>query len=149
MGTALGIEKIVEPIGEQFCAATGDEVRRIEKMIGGSLPPSFVSFLTTLGNCMFSGWATVSAANGEKLSIATMFGASGPFQSILEDLKAHEDYVAEGVVPIADNNFNDRYVLRLATGKVHYIEYKSGTCRVVEVAESFDDFLQRICVEPW
>ena len=148
MDLALGIEKVVKPIGEQFCPAAVDEVRRIEEVSGSSLPPVYVSFLTTIGNCMFSGSATVHALNGEKLSVSTMFGVSGPFQGILEDLKWHEDYVAAKLVPIADNHFNDRYVLESATGKVLYIEYKAGTNRVIQAADTFEDFLRRIRVEP-
>src|SRR5690348_15964277 len=117
MEIAADIQKVVEPIGERFCPALAEEVRHVEGVMGSSLPPSYFSFLTTIGNCMFSGFATVDSLSGEKLGLATMFGVSGPFKSILKDLESHPDYLAAGIIPISDTHFGDRYVLELGTGR--------------------------------
>ena len=94
-GAKESIEDEIEPIGQSFMPATADDIRRIEEVVRGRLPPSYAAFLSRSGSSMFSGWATVKATNGEMLSIFTFFGGGGATTSVLDDLKAHGDYVAE------------------------------------------------------
>jgi hypothetical protein len=145
-GANRPIDNLVEPIDEAFEPASRADIRKIEELVRAPLPPTYDSFLAQIGSCMFAGEATVKASNGEVLGIATFFGGR-PSRNVLDDLRVHEDYVAKQLVPIADTFLNDRYVLDLSTGKVHYIEYHAGTNRVIEVAPSFDDFLTRISVD--
>jgi hypothetical protein len=67
---------------------------------------------------------------------------------VTNDLVAHSDYVADGLLPIADDLFNNRYVVELSTGKVRFIEYSEGRRREREIAGSFDAFLMAIRVIP-
>jgi len=147
-GASKSIDHLIEPIDAAFEPVTAHDIHQIEQLIGAPLPSSYASFLKRIGSCMFSGHATVRAPNGEALPIGTFFG--GKSRSLLADLQSH-DYVAQQLVPIADTFFNDRYVLELATGKVHYIEYWTWAepKRIIEVADSFDHFLTKISVEPY
>ena len=145
-GTRNSIDHLIQPIDDVFEPVTPAEVGLIEEPVETPLPPSCASFLTGVGSCMFAGQATVQACNGETLDIATFLGGRRS-RSLLDELRRHEDYVAQKLVPIADTFFNDRYVLDPGTGKIHYIEYRAGKNRIVDVADLFDDFLMRITVE--
>lgn len=138
----------LEPITTEFNKATEHELREIEAILGTSLPEQVAAFLQSYGGAGFAGEANVTAIDGAPCGVFTMFRAGGPKGSVTNDLDAHPDYVADGLLPIADDLFNNRYVVELSTGKVLFVEYSEGRRREREIAGSFDSFLMAIRVIP-
>ena len=138
----------LEPVNSEFDKATEDHLRSIENLIGAQLPRPVSDFLRRYGGAVFSGDATVTGKDGKASSVFTIFRAAGTKGSVANDLIAHPDYVDDGLLPIADDMFNNRYVVELSTGKVHFVEYGHGRRLEREIAESFDAFLAAIRVVP-
>jgi hypothetical protein len=140
--------KKIAPIEAAFEVCDDDDIQAIEAKAGFKLPATYVSFLKTYGRCMFTGEATVRCP-GEvpPLRIDTMFGCGDSAGDILTDMQRHPEYRNNGLVPIADDNFNNRYVLR-KTGAVLFIDYSRGTTAISKLADSFDEFLNMLDVRP-
>jgi hypothetical protein len=140
--------KKIAPIEAAFEACDDKDIRAIETKAGFKLPATYVSFLKTYGHCMFTGEATVKRP-GEMppLRIDTMFGCGDSAGNILVDLQRHPEYRYNGLVPIADDNFNNRYVLR-KSGEVLFIDYSRGSAAISKLADSFDEFLNMLDVRP-
>jgi SMI1/KNR4 family protein SUKH-1 len=138
--------KKIAPIEAAFEVCDDDDVQAIEAKAGFKLPATYVSFLKTYGRCMFAGEATVRCP-GEMppLRIDTMFGCGDSAGDILADMRRHPEYRNNGLVPIADDNFNNRYVLR-KTGEVLFIDYSRGPTSINKIADSFDAFLAMLDV---
>jgi hypothetical protein len=136
----------LEPIEATFEGCDDADVRAVEAKAGFKLPESYASFLKTFGRCMFARAATIRcSAPIPPPSIATMFGCKDSAGSILTDMRLHPEYLRNGLVPIADDNFNNRYVLR-KTGEILFIDYSRGAGVVSKVADSFDEFLSMLDV---
>ena len=65
---------------------------------------------------------------------------------VRQDLTDHGEYVSSKWAPIADDLFNNRYVVDLATGRVLFLEYGGGQCRSTLVAPDFEKFIASIQV---
>lgn len=138
----------LQPIFSEFNKATEDELRAIETVLDASLPAQVVTFLRSYGGASFAGEASVTAIDGTACTVFTIFCAAGPKGSVTNDLAAHSDYASDGLLPIADDLFNNRYVVDLRTGRVRFIDYGEGRRREREIAGSFDAFLSAIRVIP-
>jgi len=139
--------KMIAPIEAAFEVCDDDDIRAIETKAGFKLPAIYVSFLKTYGHCMFTGEATVRRV-GEMppLRIDTMFGCGDSAGNILIDMQRHPEFRNNGLVPIADDNFNNRYVLR-KSGEVMFVDYSRGWAAISKLADSFDEFLNLLDVQ--
>lgn len=138
----------LEPIFSEFNKATEHELRAIEAVLDATLPVQVATFLRSYGGASFLGDATVTAIDETPCPVFTMFRASGPKGSVTNDLVAHPDYVSDGLLPVADDLFNNRYVVDLCTGVVRFLDYGEGHRLEREIAGSFDAFLAAIRVTP-
>jgi hypothetical protein len=139
---------MLQPINDRFYEATEAQIRDIEVQIRAALPVDYVSFLQRFGGAMFSGEAYIGSPVARILGIFTIYAAGGEKGSVLSDLQAHPEYVHAGFLPIADDTFNNRFVLKVSSGEVFFIENRHGTSQIVPVAPSFTSFLERIEVTP-
>ncbi len=137
----------VIPIGSDFDGASEHEVLAAESAIGMPLPAAFRELQLKYGRCTFDGNASVSPASGPPLDIFVLFGCKGKANNCVTDFHAHPEFVAQRLLPIADDIFNNRYVWNAATGQVSFVDYTGGL-GMVTVAESLEQFLESIEVLP-
>lgn len=137
-----------EPINDNFEALTQKELSKLESSINCKLPSDYSDFLLKYGRCMFSGQASIKISESLEAEIFTMYGAKGDAGNILKDIELHSEYVAEGIIPIADDMFNNRYVLHSKSEDILFIDYSSGEATSVLVAKNFTDFIRKIEVIP-
>lgn len=117
------------------------EIREIELNIGRKLPKDYCDFVQLYGGAFVGGMI-----DGEPdLSILSFFGA-GEHKGILAKLRMHPDLRDDGVLPIADCELGNLYVLD-REGAVHYINYYGGRTTAKKVAGSFQEFVTRIVVQ--
>ncbi len=139
----------LEPIDAGFNLATEADLKLIEETLGAPVPTQVSTFLQNFGRSMFfDGDAVVTAQDGEECGVFTFFCAAGPTGSVIADLLSHPDYVADGLLPIADDLSNNRFVVRVDTNEVWFIEYARGVVSTHLVANSFGEFLEAIEVMP-
>jgi hypothetical protein len=125
--------------------ATAAAIGKLEKAIGRNLPGTWAALLRRHGSCGFTGAASIVfriKSKQTELPILSLFGCT----DILEDWKDHPDYQRDGLVPIGDDEFNDRFVWERSTGHVYFIDYAYTRGAMTKVASSFDGFLRQIRV---
>lgn len=142
MPTIDHIQQSLTPIADEFERATAMELQEIAALLAGSLPSQLQEFLQNFGGAGFNGEAQIELQTGQKEGVFTLFAAS----RVRQDLTDHEDYVSNGWAPIADDLFNNRYVVEVATGHVIFLEYGGGQCRSTLVAPNFEAFIASIQV---
>jgi hypothetical protein len=130
--------KIEPHSGVAFCPDTQDSISKLEESVG-ALPAAMKAVLTTYGPAGFTGSASVSSDAGRVRAIFTLFGVA----EIERDLRRHSYFHEFGLLPIADDEFNDRFVL-CRDGSVQFVEFENGQFSLHRVAPSFDEFLGRI-----
>lgn len=139
---------VFEPVKDEFENLNGEELAELESSLNLHFPKAFRDFLLKYGRCMFSGEATVKDESGNELEIFTMFGYKGEAGNIQRDFELHPEYAQDSLIPIADDMFNNRFVLHATSGKVGFIDYSSGSTTYAKVAKSFEIFLEKIEVIP-
>ena len=147
MGAA---EAYIEPVTDRFTPATLAEIERIEQLMGARLPKFYADFLRKFGPCMFHGHATIADREGERYEVHTLFGALGDdVHSVEYNLQRHPEYRRGGFVPIADDRRGNRYLMDVRRdGAIHFMDQDVHHVRGYRIAESFEDFLGRIEVQP-
>lgn len=100
-----------EPVDDTFAGASETDVERIEASIGARLPEEFRIFHMRFGWCGFAGDATAALLDGKRVPVSTFFGGGFDRGSLLRDMKSHGDFASEMLVPIATDDFNNRFVL--------------------------------------
>lgn len=135
------------PIGNHFDSASERELLAAEVELGMPLPVPFRELQLKYGRCTFDGDAIVPRVSGPPLDIFVLFGCKGEANNCVTDFRAHPEFVAEGLLPIADDIFNNRYVWSATTGQVSFVDYTGGL-GMVTVAESLEQFFERIEVLP-
>ena len=136
----------LEPILDDYVPANDGNIKEIEKITNVTLPEAYVDFVKIYGRSTFNGYAKV-VTNKTDIGIFTWFGGGGNDGSIIKDIKDHKDYAQKGFIPIADDMFNNRFVLNGGNGEISFIEYSSGNSVVIKVADSFEEFVKNIKVE--
>lgn len=139
---------IFEPIEDNYEGLNDEEISSLEKSLNCKLPEKYREFLSNYGRCMLSGEAAITDEDGNELEIFTMFGGKGEAGNIKKDFDLHPEYAQDGLIPIADDMFNNRFVLHTETGKIGFINHSSGTSTYTEVAKSFEEFVNKIEVIP-
>ncbi|WP_417316009.1 SMI1/KNR4 family protein [Cycloclasticus pugetii] len=141
----LDLHTYLRPISGDYSPLTPEQAREVERLVGFELPASYTAFASDFGGGgVFQGEATVKTDDGRELAVFTIFGGVALTPSVLEDLKAHPEWQEAGLIPIADDMFNNRFLLECRTGKIHFIEYSEGVSRAFEVAPSFEAFVERV-----
>ena len=116
----INIAKLIEPHhGGAFEPDSLADVRSLEDAVEVKLPETWVAILTKYGASGFVGSASVESFSGPVFVILTLFGVA----EIRDDHAAHESYGGTGLVPIGDDEFNNRYVWGSADRSVAFIDY--------------------------
>ncbi len=144
-----GVAEKLQPIFDDFERCDDSEIVALEKSIGSRLPANYAVFLKRFGRSMFAVQAIVQCPQLSPFMLFTMYGCKGNEGNILKDRENHPEYVARGYVPIADDNFGNRFVLDAKTGEIWFIDYSHESGSVKKVARSFEDFLENLKVQPW
>jgi len=147
-GLPKNIASKIEPFDEDFYELTDLEVEELEKKLNVVLPNDYKSFIRYYGGAVLDGEASVD--NGKmKHELFTFFGASKDGVNLVDDRNDHEDYIKENIIPIADDSFDNRFVLDVITNKVYFIEYSDGFAKKIFISDSFAGFLRMIDVAPY
>jgi hypothetical protein len=126
---------MIDPRIEPAAPFTETELTRIEQTLGRSLPKDYRDFASTYGGAFVGGLIDGST----ELPILTFFSAD----AVLATLETHTDLKADGVLPIADCELGNLYVID-QEDSVHYINYYGGVTSARNVANRFVDLLPRI-----
>lgn len=116
------------------------EINEIEGEIYRKLPDSYRDFVKVYGGAFVGGLIDGS----EDFPILGFFSASGK-NSVLGRLEAHQDLKEDRILPIADCELGNLYVLD-SNNSVHYINYYGGKTSAKKVAQTFQEFIDRIIV---
>lgn len=139
---------IFEPVKDNYENLNDEEISQLETILNCRFPEDYRDFLSQYGRCMFSGEAIVKDEGGNELEVFTMFGGKGEAGNIKKDSDLHPEYTQDRLIPIADDMFDNRFVLHVETGKVGFIDYSSGAATYTHVAKSFEEFVKKIEVVP-
>jgi SMI1/KNR4 family protein SUKH-1 len=142
------VESKLEPAKAAYEPLTDSDIAMIRAACAADLPTAYVTFLRTYGQCMFAEDAIVHTSDDRQFPIFTFFGKGQGSRSVLGDLAQHPEYAETQYLPIADDLFNNRYVLDLHSGRVLYIEYSNGRTNASQVAPDFKSLLDLIEVVP-
>lgn len=129
------------PLLEPAIPFSHAQINEIEQSIGHQLPQDYLEFVRTFGGAFVGG----SIDGSPDLPILAFFSASGR-GGILSKLRAYQDLKKEGVLPIADCELGNLYVLD-PENAIHYLNYYGGKTTARRVASSFGEFLARVIVE--
>lgn len=116
------------------------EIGEIERVLGRELPKDYSEFVKEYGGAFVGGLIDGTP----ELPILAFFGANED-KGVLSKLKTHPDLRNEAVLPIADCELGNLYVLDRENA-VHYLDYYGGKTSARKVADSFQDFIARIVV---
>jgi hypothetical protein len=142
------MSEIFEPIEDKFEPLNKEELSSIEGLLEAPLPDDYAKFQMNYGRCIFIGEALIRTVDGREIEVFSMFGAKGDVGNFLVDLELHPEYLEGKLIPIADDMFNNRYVLNYISGEISFIEYSNGVGSLLSVASSFTEFLKNIEVIP-
>lgn len=137
----------LKPIGTCLDPLSAEDVVRLEDCLGLRIPDDYRDFLSRFGRCGFAGEASV-VTDGSRFPIFTFYGGGTEAGSLLKQLELHPDLREIGVLPIADDLFNNIYVFDIEKGGISRLDYSSGGAVANHVAASFADLLGRIEVLP-
>lgn len=142
------MKEIFEPILDEFEILSAEDLSSLEKALNCSLPEDYANFLLQYGRCMFAGEASIKLDNGRDLEVFTMFGTKSEVGNILSDIQLHPEYFDQGLIPIADDMFNNRYLINKKTGSIFFIDYDAAEASPVLVKNTFTEFINGIEVIP-
>ena len=124
--------------GEPFSQTA---IREIENELGRELPKDYCEFAKEFGGAFVGGLVDGSA----DLPILTFFGADDR-KGVLSKLRTHPDLRNDGVLPIADCELGNLYVIDRENA-IFYINYYGGKTTARKIANSFQEFVARIVVQ--
>ena len=116
------------------------DIKEIEGAIGRALPVDYCVFVRKYGGAFVGG--LVNGSDG--LPILAFMGPDEE-NGVLSALKTHPDLRSEGILPFADCELGNLYVLDRQNA-VHYLNYYNGDATAQKVADSFQDFIERISI---
>jgi len=140
----------LKPIDDRFVPASAVEVRELENRLGHPLPGDYCHFLLTYGYAMFGDLVSARLPNGEEAPVAIFFGGGASRAPIMKQLVNYQDQLPHGVVPIGRDPFGNLFLLRVGSedlGRVWYASFEDDV-ESVPVADSFEEFLARLTVDP-
>jgi hypothetical protein len=116
------------------------EIEAVEHVLGRVFPDDYRRFVKTHGGAFVGG----SVGGDGSHSVLAFFDA-GEERGLLSMLRTHPDLRADGVLPIADCELGNLYVLD-ACGAVHYIDYYGRSVKATKLSDSFAGFLSKIII---
>ncbi len=137
----------LQAVDDAFDPASEQELLAAEAALGVTLPELFRELQKSYGRCRFTGEALIPANGVEPLGVFSILGCKGTAGNLLVDFRERPDLRAEGLVPIADDRFNNRYVWDSANGQVLFINTANRKAPLL-VAASFAEFLNEIWIGP-
>jgi hypothetical protein len=117
------------------------EIEAVERVLGHVLPDDYRHFVKTHGGAFIGG-----RVDGDGARSVLAFFEAGEERGLLAKLRTHPDLRADGVLPIADCELGNLYVLD-ASGAVHYIDYYGRSVKATKLSDSFAGFLSKIIIE--
>jgi len=117
------------------------EINEIESNLGRELPKDYCEFVKEYGGAFVGGLID----GAEDLPILTFFGADEN-KGVLSKLRTDPDLRNDGVLPIADCELGNLYVLDRENA-VHYLNYYGGKTTAQKITNSFQEFVARIVVQ--
>ncbi|WP_367871847.1 SMI1/KNR4 family protein [Luteolibacter sp. Populi] len=116
------------------------EIQAIERALGRDLPEDYRQFVKEYGGAFVGGYVD----GKDDFSVLAFLGADED-GGILFKLGWHSDLREDSLLPIADCELGNLYVLT-KQNSVGFINYYEGKHTIEKVAESFQDFVDRIVV---
>ena len=145
--TIAALATSLQAIDHAYDPASEQELLMAEAALGVTLPELFREIQKSYGRCRFAGEALIPVDGAEPLGISTLFGCKGTTGNFLLDFRARADLQDAGLVPIADDPFNNRYGWHSAHGHVVFI-VDAKRRPPLFVAATFEDFLNKIWIGP-
>jgi hypothetical protein len=145
--TVAALAASLQAIDDAFDPASEQELLLAEATLGVTLPELFREIQKSYGRCRFAGEALIPVSGAEPLSILSILGCKGAAGNLLMDFRARADLQDAGLVPIADDPFNNRYAWHSAHGHVVFIDDAKRQPPLF-VAATFEDFLNKIWIGP-
>jgi hypothetical protein len=128
---------MIDPRIEPAAPFTAMELTKIEQILGRPLPEDYRDFASAYGGAFVGG-----LIDGDtELPILTFFSAD----AVVSKLETHTDLKSDGVLPFADCELGNLYVID-QEGAVYYINYYGGSTSARRVANRFTDLLPRVVV---
>jgi hypothetical protein len=125
--------------GIQFSDAN---IEAIESVCRRKLPDAYCQFVKRYGGAFVGG----SVDGLEDFPILAFFGPNED-SGVLGKLCSYTDLRDDGVLPFADCELGNLYVLD-RTDSIQYLNYYGGQIEVRKIANSFQEFIDRIVVAP-
>jgi hypothetical protein len=128
---------MIDPRIEATTPFTETELNKIEQVLRRPLPKDYRDFAIAYGGAFVGGLID----DNPELPILTFLSAD----ATLEKLEMHSDLRSDGILPVADCELGNLYVLDRENA-VHYINYYGGSTSAINVTDRFSEFLARIVV---
>lgn len=128
---------MIDPRIEPAIPFSETELATIEQILGRSLPKDYRDFACEYGGAFVGGLVD----RDSELPLLTFFDADG----VLSKLETHTDLRSDGVLPVADCQLGNLFVMD-RKNVIHYINYYGGATTSRKVADTFNDLLARIVV---
>ena len=138
---AFGSGGMPDPRFEPAAPLTDADIDALESSLGRKLPKEYCEFIKQFGGAFVGG--SIDAA--DDLPILAFFGVDKG-KGVLDKLRAHPDLRNDGVLPIADCELGNLYVLDRKNA-VHYLNFYGGKTSSRNVADSFQEFVARVVVQ--
>lgn len=145
--TVAALAASLQAIDDAFDPASEQELLAAEAVLGVTLPELFREIQKAYGRYRFAGEALIPVKGAEPLEILTLLGCKGTAGNLLIDFRARADWRDAGLVPIADDPFNNRYGWHSANGSVFFLDDAQRRPPLF-VASTFEDFLNMIWIGP-
>jgi hypothetical protein len=116
------------------------DIHEIESVLRRKLPEDYCRFVQEYGGAFVGGLVDGS----EEFSLMAFFAADD-LNGVLAILRLHPDLRDEGVLPFADCELGNLYVMD-RDNAVHYIDYYGGSTKSQKIAETFQELVMRIVV---
>jgi hypothetical protein len=163
----IGLLGGIVPVDAAFDPVRERELRAIEAALGVSLPHDYREFLQTYGCCSFGALVQFCSMEGDGGPLSLFFGSkSAGCYGLMRNIKMLQDRMPETIIPIGDDGGGNKVCLGIKgdeRGKVYYWDHnnewdeddyleeygmpmppEAKFQNVCLVAESFEDFIQRL-----
>jgi len=131
---------VTDPGFEPSVPFSDTDINEIEAELGRKLPDSYCKFVKSYGGAFVGGLVDGSG----DLPVLHFYGASKK-GGVLDQLRLHTDLKEDRILPIARCELGNLYVFDQENA-VHYINYYGGRTSARKVADSFQEFIDRIVV---
>ena len=111
----------------------------VESALGRDLPADYRAFVAAHGDAFVGGYVD----DADALPVLSLFNDA----QIRQCLATQDDLRVEGLLPFGSCELNNLWVIDCKVDhSVHYINYYGGQTKAHRVADTFEDFIQRIVI---